>query len=208
MTWAGMAVSDLRISLSSERCHIRSLSRQFGLTGLRGIMIGMILILKDGRWSGNNTGEMGWREELLETKPPLQTESTGCGDMKTWTDHCLQVADKHLWPVSPHEVIWYHGLDSARLQRSRTDGPPHPPRQFPFTPAETATMRQPQASCGNSGRPALRQTAFGSLWVTGLSIAAGTAEEERAVEEMVQRRCRADTEKRWHKNGNDRKQES
>ena len=56
---------------------------------------------------------------------------------KTWTDHYIQVANSTLWPASTSEVNWHHGLCTLRLQRSRTDGPPH--SKGLSHPAETET---------------------------------------------------------------------
>ena len=92
---------------------------------------------------------------------------------KTWTDHYIQVANRTLWPASTPEVNWHHGLCSLRLQRSRTDNPPHPPRLPHLGETETPVMAKGwvnyQQAVGNDGRPAHQKTAvLGPLFSLGI----------------------------------------
>ena len=72
--------------------------------------------------------------------------------VKTRADHHIQVANRTLWPASAPEANWHHGLCTLRLQRSRTDGPPHPPGLSRLAETETPVygrrMSQPLTSCG------------------------------------------------------------
>ena len=56
------------------------------------------------------------------------------------------------WPVSTPEVYWHHGVCTLRLQRSRTDHPPHPPGPFLSGSNRDISygrrMSQPPTSCG------------------------------------------------------------
>ena len=66
-------------------------------------------------------------------------------------DHYIQVANRPLRPASTPEAIWHHGLCTLRLQRSRTDGPPHPPGLSHLAETDTSygrRMSQPPTSCG------------------------------------------------------------
>ena len=94
---------------------------------------------------------------------------------KTWANHYIQVANRTLWPASAPEANWHHGLCTLRLQRSRTDGPPHPPGLSHPAETETPVMAagwvNHQQAVGNSGRPAPHHTIPGNMWTEGLSTA-------------------------------------
>ena len=49
---------------------------------------------------------------------------------KTWADHYTQAANSTMQPASAPIANWHHGLCTLWLQRSKTDGPPHPPGLF------------------------------------------------------------------------------
>ena len=71
---------------------------------------------------------------------------------KTWADHYIQAANRTLWPASAPEANRHHGLCTLRLQRSRTDGPPHPPGLSHLAETENTSygrsVSQPLTSCG------------------------------------------------------------
>ena len=109
---------------------------------------------------------------------------------KTWADHYIQVANRTLWPASAPEANWHHGLCTLRLQRSGTDGPPHPPGLFHLAETETPVMAagwvNHQQAVGNGGRPAPHHPIPGNMWTEGLTYSKhgwSTAEEEEEEKE-------------------------
>ena len=94
---------------------------------------------------------------------------------KTWADHYIQVANRTLWPASAPEAIWHHGLCTLWLQRSRTDGPPHPPGLTHLAETETPTMAagwvHHQQAVGNGGWPPPHHPIPDNMWTEGLSTA-------------------------------------
>ena len=94
---------------------------------------------------------------------------------KTWADHYIQVANRTLWPVSALEANWHYGLCTLRLQRSRTDGPQHPPGLSHLAETETPVMAtgwvNHQQAVGNGRRPAQLHPIPGNMWTDGLSMA-------------------------------------
>ena len=81
----------------------------------------------------------------------------------------------HCKPVSTPEANWHHELCTLQLQRSRTDGPPHPPGLFHLAATETPFMAtgwvNHQQVVGNGWRPALHHPTPGNMWTEGLSTA-------------------------------------
>ena len=65
---------------------------------------------------------------------------------KTWVSHYIQVANRTLWPASAPEANWHHGLCTQWLQRSRTDGPPHPPGLSHLAETETPVWPQDEST--------------------------------------------------------------
>ena len=94
---------------------------------------------------------------------------------KTWASHYIQVANRTLWPASVPEANWHHGLCTLRLQRSGTDGPPHPPGLSHPAETETPVMAagwvNHQQAVGNGGRPVPHLPVPGNMWTEDLSTA-------------------------------------
>ena len=94
---------------------------------------------------------------------------------KTWADHYIQDVNRKLLRMSAPEANWHHGLCTLWLQRSGTDGPPHPPGLFHLAVTETTVMAagwvNHQQAVGNSGRPLPHHPNPGNMWTEGLGMA-------------------------------------
>ena len=113
-------------------------------------------------------------------------ESGWPGFKTRWADHYIRVANRTLWPASTHEAILHHGLCTLRLQRSGTDGPPHPPGLSHLAETETPVMAagwvKNQQAVGNGGRPAAPPNSWQHVdW--GSKLGWSTVEEENEEEE-------------------------
>ena len=93
---------------------------------------------------------------------------------KTWADYYIQVVNRTLWPASAPEANCHHGLCTLRLQRSGTDGSPHPPGLSHLAETETPVMAARWVNhqvVGNGGRPVPHHRIPGNMWTEGLSTA-------------------------------------
>ena len=109
-------------------------------------------------------------KEPLETTTPLLTHSVDWQDMsRPLYSGCKQNT------ASTPEANWHHGLCTLRLQRSRTDDPPHPPGLSHLEETEAPVMAagwvNHQQAVGNGGRPAPHCPIPGNMWTEGLSTA-------------------------------------
>ena len=81
------------------------------------------------------------------------------------------------------EANWHHGLCTLRLQRSGTDGPPHPPGLSHLAETETPVMAtrwvNHQQAVGNGGRPAPHHPIPGNMWTESLSTADGQQKKKK-----------------------------
>ena len=111
-------------------------------------------------------------EGPLETTTPVHIQSTVWQGMsRLLYSACKQdaVVCERTWSK------YWHGLCTLQLQRSRTDGPPHPPGLFRLAATETSVMAagwvNHQQAVGNGGRPAPHYPVPGIKWTEGQGTA-------------------------------------
>ena len=81
------------------------------------------------------------------------------------------------------EANWHRGLCTLRLQRNKTDGPPHPPELSRLAATETPVMVAGWANhhqaVGNGWRPPPHHPVPGNMWTEGLSTADGPQQKKK-----------------------------